>query len=154
MPERSHYNQAILTQAQQRDLILAVVGTATWKNGTHKFPSDSAVGLMMEGLKLHPEVYLCISPKMTVYRSDVPYPYRNIDIDIRDFPEGSPSCEHVMIELYWEEGGGGMDSGTPNRYVMCNKCCHHVPESTFEELLSSLPYLNQLRDKVRRCFGI
>lgn len=71
-----------------------------------------------------PSIYVCISPKITVQRIDYPKGYKHKDLDMRALRMGNPACIHRYLPLYWETGGGGLDSGTPHRYKLCMHCGH------------------------------
>jgi hypothetical protein len=67
-------------------------------------------------------VYNCITPRMTLQREGFPWEYAEVEVDLRKFAHGDDACQHEYIRLYWEEGGGAMDSGTPHTYIMCMRC--------------------------------
>lgn len=137
--KKQPYNQTLLIPAIEKELIQAIlIVTKGWRPGTYTMPFGSPAYDLLQKNELTNEVYLCITPKLTIYRADVAREYRNIYIDLRAHPLGNPSCEHKFVELYWEEGGGGLGSGHPHRYAMCTKCgaAHksHAVASTFNFL--------------------
>lgn len=126
MEERNEYNQSLLSRDQQRDLVLAIVKQVGWEPMFHEIPPATEAGRLLSRLGLRLDsVYLSIKPEITLHRDQVPHIYSQIKIDVTQFTEGEPWCNHSFIELYWEVGGGMMDSGVPHRYVMCRKCCRH-----------------------------
>ncbi len=46
-------------------------------------------------------------------------------ISLKLVADGDVNCVHDFITLYWETGGGGMDSGDPHSYKVCYKCGYH-----------------------------
>jgi hypothetical protein len=141
------YNLTILNPQQKRELVLEIVGAVGWQSGSHSFEDDSVVGRLLTSLKLQLWVDLSIKPELTVYRADVPRTYSKVEIDVRKFPEGNPFCQHTMVELYWEVGGGMMDDGVPHRYVMCSKCGYHDGKP-----LSPITWWTKFRTAVHRAW--
>jgi hypothetical protein len=124
-----NYNQTILTPDQEQALIFAVLSHIDgWRPGYHEATAESSLGRLLSSLKLKFTVYISITPHVRFYRDGVSHEYSSLEVDVRGHPSGNPRCDHLFIELYWEEGGGGLDSGTPNRYVMCSECgkAHNV----------------------------
>ena len=78
-------------------------------------------------------VRISINRDINLRLTGFPPKYSEVTVDIGDYHHGAPNCSHKMIELRWEEGGGGMDSGTPYRYSMCFLCGYHE-KSRFEQL--------------------
>lgn len=124
-----NYNQTLLTPDQKQALIFAVLAhTNGWRPGYYEAPAESPLGRLLSSLKLTFTVYTSITPYIEFYREGVSHEYNKLKVDVREHASGNPECDHIFVELYWEEGGGGLDSGTPNRYVMCSKCgkAHNV----------------------------
>jgi hypothetical protein len=71
------------------------------------------------------EVFIQIVPYATLCFAHGSHGHE-VQLDLRDFPEGlGQICKeggHTWTEFYWEVGGGGLDSGTPHRYVCCTDC--------------------------------
>lgn len=80
----------------------------------------------LEDFGLDPDdVFNCISPRISFRKIGYESRYSAVEVSLRDYSHGTPACEHEMINLRWEEGGGGLDSGTPYSYLMCRKCAFH-----------------------------
>lgn len=72
-----------------------------------------------------PRIYISIAPDITVEVLEYPEGYNKKKLDMRALRAGDPTCIHRYLPLYWETGGGCMDTGTPHNYKMCMYCGHH-----------------------------
>jgi hypothetical protein len=106
----------------QKEIAIRVIKETGFESKFHNFNEDSEIANFLDAHNLTNEVYISIAPKITVERKGVPLSYNKIKIDLRDLDLGDDNCDHEIIQLYWEEGGGCMDSGRPFYYRMCNKC--------------------------------
>lgn len=115
----------IVSKEVMQGLVIDIIAATNLANGTAKFTEESPLGGVLIQLGFLPEVYVCISPKLKLTRHGYPVGHREVEVDLRHFKVGLPKCDHRYINLYWEVGGGGMDSGTPNNYRVCMFCGHH-----------------------------
>jgi hypothetical protein len=116
------YNQTLLSRVQERELILEILAcTKGWRPGYHNLTSSRAQALLSK-YNLRSEILMRIDPILTLRREGVSREYQEIAIDLRSHREGHADCDHIFVQLYWEEGGGCLDPGVPHTYVMCTKC--------------------------------
>lgn len=83
-----------------------------------------------------PNIYISIAPEISVTMLEYPSGYNKKDLDMRALKSGDPTCIHRYLPLYWETGGGMMDSGTPHNYKLCMYCGHHPTKlNWFQKLI-------------------
>ena len=118
-------NLGNITRDASIEIAMAILKETLFVNKAHDL-RNTAAGPLLQSYGLDPsDVYCSISPSIHLRFLDKETPSGQsvLRLDIKDLLSGGdPNCEHEGISLYWEVGGGGMDSGTPHTYVMCRKC--------------------------------
>lgn len=90
--------------------------------------SDTEVRGELVSLGFDPKEVVCsIMPQITFYRFGVARRYAAVCVELYQFASGLDGCQHELVTMRWEVGGGGMDSGRPYRYKLCCKCGYHPP---------------------------
>jgi hypothetical protein len=120
------YNQTLLTFDQEEQIIRSVLGlTGGWFPKFYDFHPSTSTAQLLHSLGLQStRVYLGISGRIELQRKYVSHQYQKIVIDVSKHKVGNPNCDHIFVQLYWEVGGGGLDSGVPHSYIICSKCAH------------------------------
>lgn len=127
------YNSTLLTKHQKEEIIRLVLGVNGFTPGTVELPE--AVGNRLREFGLKASAYITISGLIRLGRLGVPSMYSGLEVDVKDFPDGNPSCSHALMDLYWETGGSSMESGKPHSYLLCFHCGHHPrKQSLFSRL--------------------
>lgn len=105
----------------ERALVRAILEDTKFQNNFYELKENMP---LLSQYGLSQRVYCSISPEIKLYGADGESRL-DYTIDLRDHAEGDPNCDHDMLPLYWETGGGCMDDGTPHSYLMCRKCGYH-----------------------------
>lgn len=102
-----------------------VVKETAFENGFHNVDTPTAAVLEIYGFS--PRVFVCISPRITLHREVGRETYRarpterglpdkyTIDLRRLRLRRADSDTPRVVRHLYWEVGGGGLDSGRPHR---------------------------------------
>jgi hypothetical protein len=114
----------ILSKEKTYEVILAVLKATKFANKYHDL-RGTPEGDVLVAHGLDPfHIYVSIAPEIQFLVLGYPEGYNRFFVNLNEFPEGKDDCDHKLINLYWETGGGGafMESGTGHRYTMCMHC--------------------------------